>query len=83
MYDLENIDNFFWTISDTNASNFFLRGDDKFDGTKNQRLLIKFIEDSQRFDEHLELLLFCYNHSQTFGTDLQNWEKCDFLWKSQ
>ena len=40
MYVLENTDNFFWMISDKNVSNFLLRGDERFDGTKNRRLKI-------------------------------------------
>ena len=54
--DLENIRISFYTVSVNNLNSLLLYGEEKFDDTKNKKILIstiKFIKDLQRFDEHL------------------------------
>ena len=54
MNDLENIPISFSKVSDNNLISLFLHGDDKFDDTKNRKILIptiRIIKDSQKFDE--------------------------------
>ena len=67
MNDLENILISFSAVID---DNLILYGDDKFDDTKNRKILLstlRVIEDSQRFDEQLFLSsasvlhLYCHN----------------------
>ena len=56
MNDLENIPISFSTVVDNNQISMFLYGNDKFDNTKNQKLLIstiRFVKDPQRFDYQL------------------------------
>ena len=51
MNNLENITICFSAVSDNNPISFLLYGGDKFDNTKNRRILmsaIRFIKDSQR-----------------------------------
>ena len=53
MYDLENIRISFFTVSDNSLINLDLYGIDKFDDIKYRKILmstIRFIKDSQRFD---------------------------------
>ena len=53
---LANISNFFYMFSDNNLISLLVHGDDKFDDTKNQKILmstLRFIKDSQRLDEQL------------------------------
>lgn len=53
---LANISNFFYMVSDNNLISLLVHGDDKFDDTKNQKILmstLRFIKDSQRLDEQL------------------------------
>ena len=53
MNDLENIPISFSTVVDNNQISMSLYGNDKFDNTKNQKLLIstiRFVKDPQRFD---------------------------------
>ena len=43
-------------VSDNNLISLLVHGDDKFDDTKNQKILmstLRFIKDSQRLDEQL------------------------------
>ena len=50
MNDLENIPIFFSTVSDNNLISLLLYSVDKFDDTKNRKMLlstIRFIEDSE------------------------------------
>ena len=59
MNDLENIKISFAAVSDNNLISLLLYGNDKRDDTKNRKILmstIRFIEDSQRFNEQ-----FFYN----------------------
>ena len=54
--DLENVPISFSTVSNNNLISWLLYGDDKFDDTKNRKILmstIRFAKDSQRFDEEL------------------------------
>ena len=54
MNDLENIPISFSKVSDNNLISLLLHGDDKFDDTKNRKILIptiRIIKDSQKFDE--------------------------------
>ena len=56
MNDLEIILIPFSTVCDNNLISLLLYGDDTFDETKNRKILmstIRFIKDSQRFDEQL------------------------------
>ena len=60
--DLENIPTAFSTVSDNSLISLYLHGDGKFDDTKNRKILmstIRFIQDSQRFDEQR----YCQNAS--------------------
>ena len=53
MYDLENIRISFFTVSDNSLISLDLYGIDKFDDIKYRKILmstIRFIKDSQRFD---------------------------------
>lgn len=53
---LANISNFFYMVSDNNLISLLVHGDDKFDDTRNQKILmstLRFIKDSQRLDEQL------------------------------
>ena len=61
MNDLENISISFSTISDNNLISVLLYGDDKLDGTKNQKLLMsamRFIKDGRESFYVFTLLLF-------------------------
>ena len=54
MNDLENILLAFSKVSDNNQISFFLYGDDKFNDTRIKKIVmsnIRFIKDSQTFDE--------------------------------
>ena len=56
MSDLENIPICFSTLSGNNLISLLLYGVDKFDDTKDGKILIstiRFIKDSQRFNEKL------------------------------
>ena len=53
---LANISNFFYMVSDNNLISLLVHGDDKFDDTKNRKILmstLRFIKDSQTLDEQL------------------------------
>ena len=52
--DAQKFSHFLFMVSDNNLISLLLHGDDKFDDAKNQKILmstIRFIKDSQRFDE--------------------------------
>ena len=54
MNDLENILLAFSKVSDNNQISLFLYGDDKFNDTRIKKIVmsnIRFVKDSQRFDE--------------------------------
>ena len=54
--ELNEINSFFSTLNENKFIDLILYGSDKFDDKKNQNILmsiIKFIKDSQRFDENL------------------------------
>ena len=56
MYDLRNIDSDLPTLRDENLTNILLYGNQKYDDKTNQIILmhvIRYIKDSQRFDEPL------------------------------
>ena len=56
MNELNEIDSSFSTLNENKFIDLILYGSDKFDGKKNHSILmstIKFIKDSQRFDENL------------------------------
>ena len=56
MTDLNEIDSFFSALNENKLIDLILYDSNKFDDKKNHRILmptIKFIKDSQRFDENL------------------------------
>ena len=56
MSDLNEMDSSFSTLNENKFIDLILYGSDKFDDKKNHNILmsiIKFIKDSQRYDEHL------------------------------
>ena len=56
MNDLNEIDSSFSTPNENKLIDLILYGSDKFDDKKNNNILmsiIKFIKNSQRFDEHV------------------------------
>ena len=56
MNDLENVSISFSAVTKNNLISLPLYDDDKFNNTKNKKILmstIRFIKDSQRFDEQL------------------------------
>ena len=56
MNELNEIDSSFSTLNENKFINLILYGSDKFDDKKRHNILlstIKFIKDSQRFDENL------------------------------
>ena len=56
MNDLEKIPTSFSPVSDNNLISLLLYGDDKFDGTKNRKILmsaIRFVKDSESFKQQL------------------------------
>ena len=56
MNDLEKIPTSFSPVSDNNLISLLLYGDDKFDDTKNRKILmsaIRFVKDSESFKQQL------------------------------
>ena len=56
MNDLDEIDSSFSILNDNKFHDLILYDSEKFNGKKNQKILmstIKFSKDSRRFDEHL------------------------------
>ena len=56
MNDLEKIPTSFSPVSDNNLISLLLYGDDKFDDTKNRKILmsaIRFVKDSESFNQQL------------------------------